>query len=65
MSHTCGKKQVKGIADWLRRGLKEADKFPMGRAQWLERVIREAIKDADHVAACMEPGPDDPERDHD
>lgn len=68
MSHTCGKQAVREhIAEYLKGCLAEAEKYPVGAARmaWFEAHIERAIKSAEHIAECMDPGPSDPSPEQD
>lgn len=67
MSHTCGRKELRDITEYLKTGLADAPKYSTGAAReaWLTAHIERVIKLTEHMAECMEPGPDDPEPEQD
>lgn len=66
MSHTCGRKQLRDLAEYLRGGLDDKTILTsIGRVQWYEAHLERALKLVEHIAECMEPGPDDPEPEQD
>lgn len=62
MSHTCGRRQVQGLADYLARSLEDPMAQGLGAEAWLRATLERATLDAAHIAACMAPGADDPTR---
>lgn len=60
MSHTCGRRQVQGLAEELRRAMQRAEESGKSGLAVLMAAVTRAAGALEHISCCMEAGPDDP-----